>query len=67
MDAGPRGRGVGDGRFLTAASPLQREIGRFQRDVQKVVVSDTLTDREVSAHPATVVRPSWPIASSASQ
>ncbi|MEV6373534.1 dihydrofolate reductase family protein [Micromonospora musae] len=41
---------------MTAASPLQREIGCFQRDVQKVVVSDTLTDREVSAPPATVVR-----------
>jgi dihydrofolate reductase len=40
----------------SSASPLHREIGRFQRDVPKVVVSDTLTDREVSAHPATVVR-----------
>ncbi|MEV4813337.1 dihydrofolate reductase family protein [Micromonospora avicenniae] len=39
-----------------SASPLQREIGRFQRDVPKVVVSDTLTGEEVSAHPATVVR-----------
>ncbi|MER7441712.1 dihydrofolate reductase family protein [Micromonospora avicenniae] len=40
----------------SSASPLQREIGRFQRDVAKVVVSDTLTDQEVSVNSATVVR-----------
>ncbi len=39
-----------------SASPLQREIGQFQRDVHKVVVSDSLREKDVAAHPATVVR-----------
>lgn len=38
-----------------SASPVEREIGRFQRDVAKVVVSDRLTDADISIHPATVV------------
>lgn len=38
------------------ATPLQQEIGRFQRDAPKVVISDSLTDADVAAHPATIVR-----------
>ena len=38
------------------ASPVEQEIGRFQRDAAKVVISDTLVDGDVVAFPATVVR-----------
>ena len=39
-----------------AATPVEQEIGRFQRDARKVVVSDSLGDRDVTEYPATLVR-----------
>ena len=38
------------------ASPTEQEIARFQRDATKVVISDSLTDADTAAYPATVVR-----------
>lgn len=37
------------------ASSVEQEIGRFQRDSRKVVISDSLTEADVAEYPATIV------------